>query len=49
MDDHTIDDIEQKGKQAVADTKEKLKDAWVDTKAATEKAKNKLDAEVEKL
>ena len=48
-DENTHEDLEQKAKDTIADGKEHVKDAWVDTKAAAEKAKNAVEAEVDKM
>ena len=48
-DENTREDMEQKAKDAVANGKEGVKDAWVDTKAAAEKTKNAVESEVDKM
>lgn len=42
-------DLKEKVKDTVADAKKDVKDAWVDTKAAAEKAGNAIETEEEKL
>ena len=47
--DDKAEEMKQQTKDGIADGKKNIKDAWVDTKAATEKTKNEIEAEREKL
>ncbi len=42
-------EIEEKAKQAKAETEKNLKNAWTDTKADAEKTKNETDTEVDQM
>jgi hypothetical protein len=42
-------EIEERAKDAAAEGKKDIKNAWADTKAAAEKAKNEVESHVDKM
>jgi hypothetical protein len=44
-----LQEIEQRAREAGTEAKKDAKNAWADTKAAAEKAKNEIEAEVDKM
>ena len=44
-----MDEIEQRAKEGAAEGKKDIKNDWAQTKADAEKAKNDVDAEIDKM
>ena len=44
-----MEDIEQRAKDAAAEGKKDVKNDWAQTKADAEKAKNEVDADIDKM
>jgi hypothetical protein len=44
-----IREIEERAKDAAAEGKKKARNAWADTKANVEKARNELDARIDQM
>ena len=42
-------EIEERAKDAAAEGKKGVKNAWADTKASAEKAKNEVESEIDKM